>query len=692
MSPAACTLVMICAATLPFVLELLARERALRGKDELASRWFAYARRHQLIATGTVLGWITLMIQLIDQPSPLRAMLSRGHPFGVMAAMVLILAPAAIIPATLGLIAHGVARRLDTTGFTWREMLTRAAWMAVLGVVPAALIGLGTLLLGRMPLAGVALYLLSAVVAIACLKRAQKGFVFSPHAVTHGELRDRIFALAARANVRLQQVYVLPMKRARMANAFAVQGQVVMLTDLLLERLSREEVDAVLAHEIAHLKRGDPLKIALAWFGFTLVPFLSLLSLGFGWALLAFWIGLLPACAISRRIERATDREALKLGVSGAVLIRGLVRLATLSHVPIRWKPWSGWLLTHPSIERRAHWIAAASGIDAPTVATLLAGAEESGEHYETPPHLEAGGRLFSTTFKRQVLTRNGFQMVAISLLVPAAVFAEAHLMDLAGHAALVAIALILTPIGSLALANFLSVQPLRRLRAPLARRLGLGDRPESAGWSMAGFAPHGQPRVYEGFANWELGFVRLGGEGLLFAGEEARFTLRPEQIVDVAVVRSIPSWIPSQALRVRWCDAAGVSREFRLTLLDVATFHGIGAKVRRLAREIESWRAAAPALAAGPHAGPPTAEVTCTHPRMLARPSSLVTLLVLDILMGAMVSLLFGLPFFGFHAPGWLDLVFVALASQTFLMIPMWRYRDPVDVPEAQSRQRAVA
>src|SRR6266545_5684309 len=162
MSPAACTLVMICAATLPFVLELLARERALRGKDELASRWFAYARRHQLIAAGTVLGWITLMIQLIDQPSPLRAMLSRGHPFGVMAAMVLILAPAAIIPATLGLIAHGVARRLDTTGFTRREMLTRAAWMAVLGVVPAALIGLGTLLLGRMPLAGVALYLLSA--------------------------------------------------------------------------------------------------------------------------------------------------------------------------------------------------------------------------------------------------------------------------------------------------------------------------------------------------------------------------------------------------------------------------------------------------------------------------------------------------------------------------------------------------
>src|SRR6185503_4077502 len=108
MSPAACTLVMIGAATLPFALELLARDRALRGMDELAARWFAYARRHQLIGMAATLGWITLMIQLIDQPSPLQAMLANGRAFFAMAAMVLILAPAAIIPALLGLIAHGV--------------------------------------------------------------------------------------------------------------------------------------------------------------------------------------------------------------------------------------------------------------------------------------------------------------------------------------------------------------------------------------------------------------------------------------------------------------------------------------------------------------------------------------------------------------------------------------------------------
>src|SRR5262249_17001299 len=86
-------------------------------------------------------------------------------------------------------------------------------------------------------------------------------------ALTSGELRDRLFALAAAAKVRLRQVYVLPMRRARIANAFAVRRDVVLVTDHLLENLSRREVDAVLAHEISHLRHGHPQKLAFALVG-----------------------------------------------------------------------------------------------------------------------------------------------------------------------------------------------------------------------------------------------------------------------------------------------------------------------------------------------------------------------------------------------------------------------------------------
>ena len=69
--------------------------------------------------------------------------------------------------------------------------------------------------------------------------RWAKRFGLEPHAVSHGALRDRLFALAAKAGTTLQQLYVMPTRRSRMANAFAVQGGVVMLTDWLLENLDR---------------------------------------------------------------------------------------------------------------------------------------------------------------------------------------------------------------------------------------------------------------------------------------------------------------------------------------------------------------------------------------------------------------------------------------------------------------------
>src|SRR5258706_53892 len=84
------------------------------------------------------------------------------------------------------------------------------------------------------PRAGVVLAGAVFVSRIGLLWLQLRAMGIAPHAVTAGPLRDRIFGLAGQAGVRLQQLYVVPMARGRMANAFAVRGNLVVLTDYLL--------------------------------------------------------------------------------------------------------------------------------------------------------------------------------------------------------------------------------------------------------------------------------------------------------------------------------------------------------------------------------------------------------------------------------------------------------------------------
>jgi len=53
--------------------------------------------------------------------------------------------------------------------------------------------------------------------------------------------------MAQHLGVKLQQVYVVPAGKGQMANAFARTGNTIAFTDFLLQRMSRAEVNYVLA-------------------------------------------------------------------------------------------------------------------------------------------------------------------------------------------------------------------------------------------------------------------------------------------------------------------------------------------------------------------------------------------------------------------------------------------------------------
>lgn len=678
----------------PLAAGLFFRHRALTGRDEIAARWFAFARRTQLLAAYTPLLWIGVFLTALRQPSLVRVLVGTG-PFSelIAPALTLFLAPAGFLPAVLGLIRHDVARRLDTTDLGWKDAVASSAWTtAAFLVLPLAMgFGFYALTRGAMP---IALLLITAgfLGALVCFLRARTGIRLEPHAVTSGPLRDRLFEIAARAGVKLRQIYVLPMKRVRLANAFAVNGQVVMVTDLLLTRLSRAEVDAVMAHEIAHLRRNDPVKLLFARLGLGLVPFLLVLPAGVGWAALVMFAGTLAANAISRRIERATDREALRLGADAGALVSGLARLARLSHVPLSWSRWTSGFVTHPSITERARLLAAAANLSDEEVTRRLAASGDAGDSYPLPAGMEHGGRLFSSKFKNGVVARFGLLLVFLVVLVPSALFAEIRLLGAAvPHLLQLALALVLAPATALLAMNFIAVQPLRRLRRPLAERLALGRDPESRGWTFTGVAPHAEPRVYEGFANWDVGWLRIGEDAIEFAGEEAAFTLAPGAITSITLVEGLPGWIRPRAVLVRWTDSRGQARALRLAPLDAEHLLAIRGRAAALASALESWRCQPHAVGTPACLAPelPSGEITCTHPRMLGRPRSLVSLAVVDGLAAALLCGLLGLPILGpgfavlFGAPavwtpGWLEVVGIALATQFFLMIPALRYREP--------------
>lgn len=194
-----------------------------------------------------------------------------------------------------------------------------------------------------------------------------------------GELRSRLLALTRRVGVPVTGVFVVDQSRkSRTANA-AVTGlgrtRRILLFDTLLDHLTPEEIEAVLAHELAHQLHGDIRRGLLVQGALTLVTFWiadRALRWGAGWIgldgpgdiaglplfgliLLLVSLAALPlANGWSRRVEWQADRFALQNIADPRAFIGSMERLATLNLAerdPHRLEEL--FLYSHPAIARR---------------------------------------------------------------------------------------------------------------------------------------------------------------------------------------------------------------------------------------------------------------------------------------------------------------------------------------------------
>jgi STE24 endopeptidase len=197
-----------------------------------------------------------------------------------------------------------------------------------------------------------------------------------------GPLRDRLHALARRAGVPVGKILVMDAsKRSAHANAYFAgfgSSRRIVLYDTLISQLSHEEIEAVLAHEIGHMRHQHILRqmyVGSAWqlVGLCIVAqlilwpdfyaafglsreggvagaffILSFISGAFG-----FWLNPMMS-HWSRQHEYQADATAAELVGSGSALISGLKKMTKESLSSIEDHPLSHrFYSSHPTLAER---------------------------------------------------------------------------------------------------------------------------------------------------------------------------------------------------------------------------------------------------------------------------------------------------------------------------------------------------
>jgi STE24 endopeptidase len=196
-----------------------------------------------------------------------------------------------------------------------------------------------------------------------------------------GELRDRLMALGERTGFRAQTIEVIDgSKRSGHSNAYFTgfgRFRRIVLFDTLIAQLTAEELEAVLAHEIGHYRRGHIPKMitmsaVMLLVGFAVIAWLARspwFNLAFGFppgevapsfllfgllsGSVTFWFSPLFNL-LSRKYEYEADAFARDAMHGPAAMIGALRKLAqkNLSNLtPHRW--FSGFYYSHPTLVER---------------------------------------------------------------------------------------------------------------------------------------------------------------------------------------------------------------------------------------------------------------------------------------------------------------------------------------------------
>lgn len=684
----------------PIVAGLAVWGRSM-ARDRAPQMWFLRAYSIQAILLA---GWVLWLVAVeATRVADLVGLALAGR--GGAGLAVVPFRMLGFLPAALALAAilRRVTRRLrgfdpQPRGMSRLLASARALVALLLLVVSITSFGAGHLKAGVFAL-------LAGVAAGVLLPGARGPLGTRPQALSTGALRDRLFDLARRAGVKLRGLYVVPLRRERMANAFAVSGGVVMVADELLDRMSRREVDAVLAHEISHLEHHHPILTLLVAAAVGALAGMVPASLGlpYSWpvGIVMFWLTYL---FVARRCEFAADAGAAALTGDPESMISSLGLLARLNEVPLAWGRGLRWLVTHPTTEARGMAIGRRAGLAPERVAELLENGLPSTERYGRRERPGEEARVFSSAWKSAMLGRLSLALLAVSVVAPAAGLALARALGLEVPPAVAYVTgAVLSLAGVLLVFDNLGARIVSRLEKALRGRLA-GSSGETTAEAMSpqgdlfvALSPGDRARVYEGFLDWDLGLLTIGPHRLHYRGEQITFDLPRSSVRAIEIGAASPAWIRAPRVIVRWQGPAG---EEALTLRAARSTRvsAIGRASRALAERLRAWRegalgqgadssgqsAAGEPREVAPSMGP----VTAITPAEASAPRDLPLVIVLLATLSAAAAFVLALDFW--HG---LEVFAAALAGLLAMRWPAMtsRERPPSQAPAPDQERRAA-
>jgi Zn-dependent protease with chaperone function len=697
----------------PILLVYWLGRRALDApSSSVPTIWFSYLRYLQWTLTGSLLLWWAA-IETVDLPRMLRfALFASGARWAWLPWIlsgVIAWAPSALIWIACLVLSGPVQQKLRGIVWTSRELALQAIYSFSGSFLPIALwIGALLTFTSGSYRAAVILFLSAFVFLIVARGKLARLLGMQPEALTSGDLRDVAFAIAARIGVQLQQIYIIPAGRGRMANAFARTGNTIAFTDYLLARMSKREVNFVIAHELTHLRAKHPQKLAIAAglaagaivtllsvssFPFVQSPFLRY-GLIFGATIFAVYL-------CSRRFEYAADRGAVASTNDPQAAISALFKLAGLNMHPLQWSRWSEKWVTHPSTMRRAQAIAKRAGIPESQVDEVGNTPLQQETHYAIPEDNAAGRKVLTTTRKMSNIRWIAFSILGATIFAPAfaAFLAQLPRWSAAQRNALYAAGLLIAVALYFLLANSLGARSLRFAIPTLEERLRSSHGIETASWNgiPVGLSPADRPRIYEGHTQWDLGFLFLCSDRICYWGEETRFALRREQITEIRLGPNSPNWFRTRRVYIAWKDE---ERQTCGVFSVACAYPGTVLKLRKhtvnFSETLTNWWRARSSGASLPMpmanlSSPSFGEVTGHNPAVLMNGAKLFKELWLTGLLAMMAAVLFGLPFHlveyiagnkaggvTYQGPGagWY-VIAAALGVRFFQFLPFLLYKD---------------
>ncbi len=412
-------------------------------------------------------------------------------------------------------------------------------------------------------------------------------------ALTQGELYDRAQFIARRSGVSLKRVLVIKSPR-NLPTAFAQLGTgSILLSDRLLRLLSRQETEAVMAHEAAHLRPRQRMAISavplLAGFttiagsffpeAKTVTPFLPILAL-------LLWR------AVRRMQEYHADSSAVRATGDPEALIAALSRISSATGMPLHWGPVAGFFLPHPPMTARFRCIARKGGIALVRVDQSVssvyssAGATSPLPGFVSPfgqPQL-ADDHILSVHKERlakrmMLLTKlfpilAGVAFVAVErALMPDSLTLMAH--TVAWSAAVMVIFWI---------AYEVLVGMVRR---GLRRQLPDAHQPGSY---FTGVSTAAEPRYYQGLYHYDLGLVRIDGGLLRFVGTRCVFSIAGSEARRVWLASGPRHWTPRKIVCVEYQLDSGKTGVVSLQSLERWFWPGTSAAAQELFAALTEW------------------------------------------------------------------------------------------------------